>query len=228
MKEIKLFGLQRTGTNFFRVAMESNFDVTVLMNDRGWKHGHLSIADIDIPIVVLVKNPYSWLSSMYRYMSSHGAQKNLRPDSFSDFIRSEFTMNCDISIGSPPNEQKKVSFQILSKNPVVHWNSFYWHWRSVGGVDVRQLKYEDLLDDPKNHLSAIANRCGLSSKGNFGIPDRETRPSQDGWKHKLGDKFTKKNYYLKDEFMSEFEESDKQFVEQELNGSLMEEYGYGQ
>lgn len=40
MVYIKLYGLQRTGTNYIQWLIENNFDdVKVLVNELGWKHG---------------------------------------------------------------------------------------------------------------------------------------------------------------------------------------------
>src|ERR1043166_2267642 len=39
MVEIKQYGLHRSGTNFLRVILQENYDVSVLTNIGGWKHG---------------------------------------------------------------------------------------------------------------------------------------------------------------------------------------------
>ena len=42
MKYFKIYGLERTGTNYTSSLIEENFDyVKVFMNIGGWKHGHL-------------------------------------------------------------------------------------------------------------------------------------------------------------------------------------------
>ena len=92
MKYIKQYGIQRSGTNYMRAVFEMNTDCRVLANIGGFKHGKITnktdysqvktelskeeIAKIDsmlqqgkIPKIVIIRNPYSWIPSIARYLN---------------------------------------------------------------------------------------------------------------------------------------------------------------
>jgi len=63
---VKIYGLPRTGTNFLGVMIERNFGAQIAGSRKsGWKHG--TYVDTGIPCVGLVKNPYSWLVSLWKW-----------------------------------------------------------------------------------------------------------------------------------------------------------------
>ncbi len=66
---IKLYGLQRTGTNYVTSLIQKNFGDEVIFDNTGWKHGHhFSYPEPDEPNVIVVsKNPYAWMLSCYKY-----------------------------------------------------------------------------------------------------------------------------------------------------------------
>ncbi len=91
MKYLKLYGLQRSGTNYLKYLLEQNFHVFVLQNWLGWKHGpveflkdnetlwrDLSICTLSpdqkasikfsqTPRIAIQKNVLAWLMSFYKY-----------------------------------------------------------------------------------------------------------------------------------------------------------------
>jgi len=92
MRFIKMYGLQRTHTNWMEWILAANFDVTVLVNEMGWKHGSINTNDPDwtqlatvpklrgkVPALqaayqqgelkwcFCVKNPFAWYRSFRAY-----------------------------------------------------------------------------------------------------------------------------------------------------------------
>lgn len=72
-KEIKIYGLKRTGTNYIKALIEKNFDATIDDNKGGWKHGpyiknELQYKETDV--IVMIKDPVAWLDSLRRYLKS--------------------------------------------------------------------------------------------------------------------------------------------------------------
>jgi len=91
VKYLKLYGLQRSGTNYIKFLLEQNFDVFVLQNWLGWKHGRVeylkdnetlwrdlsvctlsteqkaSIKFSNTPRVAIKKNVHAWMVSFYKY-----------------------------------------------------------------------------------------------------------------------------------------------------------------
>lgn len=69
-KMVKQYGLQRTGTNYVERLLRLNYDVRVLTNKGGWKHGPYRLPELlgeDLDCIVSIKNPLSWLWSMHKY-----------------------------------------------------------------------------------------------------------------------------------------------------------------
>lgn len=87
---IKIYGLQRSGTNYLKALLEHNFDVRVLQNIGGWKHGKVgtptdwSQVDTDlneeeirriegamatIPKIFIRKELQPWLVSVKKFLS---------------------------------------------------------------------------------------------------------------------------------------------------------------
>lgn len=72
MKNIKLYGLQRSGTNYIARLIEKNFrNVRVWHNgpdEKFWKHGPPQEAPGMDGYLLLVKNPFAWVVSYRKYM----------------------------------------------------------------------------------------------------------------------------------------------------------------
>ncbi len=81
MTEIKIHGLQRSGTNYLAYLINQNFDAKALVNAGGWKHGpymaHWELGR-EVHVAVITKNPYAWLVSLYNYWGPKRA-KNIGP-----------------------------------------------------------------------------------------------------------------------------------------------------
>jgi FkbM family methyltransferase len=98
---IKIFGLQRTGTNLMQALLTRNFHVKYLQEGpTGWKHGppsRVCFAYKGIPtrFLLCIKNPYAWLVSCYRYFCRAGGADLTIPKqfvadprmSFEEFVR---------------------------------------------------------------------------------------------------------------------------------------------
>jgi len=90
MKFIKIYGLQRSGTNYMKALIEENFDARVLQNIGGWKHGMIDknfhstgfksdfnsnqvqsleqdLRDGKIPLIHVYKNPFAWIYDYREY-----------------------------------------------------------------------------------------------------------------------------------------------------------------
>jgi len=79
---IKIFGLQRTGTNYLQELCKKNFpDKITIVHDFGWKHGPIAYTplhwveesarkkaeDKEIDCLVIIKNPYTWIESIKKW-----------------------------------------------------------------------------------------------------------------------------------------------------------------
>ena len=77
-KVVKLYGIERSGTNWIQSLLELNTDAVVLTNTVGWKHGIIhDNGDHNFQSVnalVISKNPYHWYQSIMRYKGELGAK----------------------------------------------------------------------------------------------------------------------------------------------------------
>lgn len=221
---IKIHGLQRSGTNYLSHLINENFHgVKVLVNLGGWKHGHYVApwaVGKEVHVLGIVKNPYSWLVSMFKYW---GPDKTLRigPDlegiTFDEFVRNRVFFE----------RQKDIPFLYRAKNPVDHWNNMNFHWTSLrmNQKKLCMLGYEALLDNAESTTKKIGINLGLKQKDVFVDSNNTFTPS--GENIKLSDeKFSKKDYYLGSKFLEHYTPELLDFVNQELDIDLMVQFGY--
>lgn len=93
MKYIKIYGLQRSGTNYVKALLETNFECRVLQNIGGWKHECIDgrflssgfVTDIprnevkvietnmramQIPMIHVYRDPKAWVVDYREYLAS--------------------------------------------------------------------------------------------------------------------------------------------------------------
>jgi hypothetical protein len=204
--------------------MEANYDVKISVNAGGWKHGLCYAPLGDSKVIVLAKDPFAWLSSMYRYVKDRPDQsRHLLATSFSEFLRSRLVLE-----GSVLTEDQSLEFQLTSPTPPDHWNSFYFYWQSVTTKydQCRFVRYEDLLDDAEKTCEAIAQWASLSPRQPFQNQSRECLPRHDGVAEKLGREFARKEYFLRREYLNEFGKEDIWFVRARLLKPTLDHFGY--
>ena len=78
---LKHHGAFRTGSNYLRALLELNYDVELVNGMGGFKHAPVPALFDDRewlppadPIVGTVKDPWSWLPSMWRYVQGVGGR----------------------------------------------------------------------------------------------------------------------------------------------------------
>jgi hypothetical protein len=159
MKYFKIYGQQRTGTNYFSTLMNTNFkDVDIFMNVGGWKHGLLieypnqtelinrvdkdTATSININntiklfnehkvfFMILVKNPYLWIYSLSNF------------------------------------ENKELTIEYVSKNINI-WNQKYLNYKNhIVNNQAYLIKYESLIKYPDKTLNKIKDYFKLTTKYN--------------------------------------------------------------
>lgn len=117
--EVKQYGLQRSGTSVLWWLLKENYDVTVLTNQGGWKHGSHNPRrwPRETHVVVSVMHPLPWLVNFWRYCRGY----DRRP--FRKFLTRNWC------------------------SPVHLWNWAYQHWTRIQLADheLAEVRYKDLL-----------------------------------------------------------------------------------
>jgi hypothetical protein len=194
-----------------------------MINVGGWKHGHYCAPwclGSEVDVVVLKKNPYSWLVSMYNYWGPKKDQP-VGPDlsnvSFDTFVRGRVIF--EKKAGSP--------FLYLAANPVQHWNNMYFHWSSIR-INQKKLAiipYEILLNNSEKVIAAIANHFRITKKPEPFIDARQVVvPSNE--EALISNREFSKEYYSKKQYMAYFSPELISFVNDQLDDEVMMTLGY--
>jgi hypothetical protein len=222
---VKIYGLQRSGTNYLTYLVNENFENTqVLVNLGGWKHGTYSAPwelGQEVHVLAVVKDPYAWLVSVYKYW---GPERKLRigPDlrgvSFHDFVRNRCYFE----------RQNGVPYLFRASNPVQHWNNMNFHWTTIlmNEKKLFVLNYESLLARKEKCLEMIGTTFGLTRKSQEIIDcdtilepaDEKTKPTNRPW--------TSKEYFLNQGYLDFYTPETLEFVNEQLDLDLMVGFNY--
>ncbi len=161
---IKIFGIQRTGTNYLGFLVGRNIivrktpimlrDVGCLQNEPGWKHGPIPyVNDIDAALrkaasniaIILIKNPYTWYTSIVKW--TNGTKK----------------YNYDGFGGQTPEHVFKRYNNLYEK----HRKFLLGENKHTVYTDGVLIRYEDLILEPKNEIYRVAKKFNLSVKDEF-------------------------------------------------------------
>ena len=210
---IKIHGLQRTATNYVAYLIDQNFESTkVLVNIGGWKHGQYCAPwtlGEEVNILVVTKNPYAWLVSMFNYLKP--------PYDFSKFIRSEIVLG--ESNGSP--------YFLRACNPIQHWNNMNFHWMTLrtNTKKLCLLPHEDLIKDTEGMMKSLGKCFDIKQKEIFTNSKNIVEPSNDG-SINLSDKEFNSQNYAEDLYIGDFSHSDTEFVNSQIDFEIMKRLGY--
>jgi len=219
METIKIFGLQRSGTNYLAYILDANFeDVKTVVNMGAWKHGHHypNVFKEEIHIAVIVKNPYAWLRSTYEYWNKYPL---IGPDvsnvSFDDYVR-RVTI---FEKGSGP-------FPYRAGNAVQYWNNMNFHWCSLQLVkkQICVVGYENLLSNFTNVITKMAGIYKVNLASSIKPKNTLLRENE---RPKQGDSlWRKKKYYLEQKYLKHYTPELLDFVNNELDEEMMKKFGY--
>lgn len=224
---IKQYGLQRSGTNYLRWLLEHNLHALVLTNCCGDKHSTFKPQEFDKAkvrgIVVSVKNPYSWLVSLFRW-GRKGRHYNLATP-FSLFLRTPVRN---------PQEPSR-----LYRSPIEWWCHLNRHWTAL--PDSMWVRHDDALFRPANVLAAAKSRFGLrASRAEVQTTDSriaptKLKPMQKPPPHVVKEDFPlvvtgqriDAAYYRDRKYMDYYSSSDKELIAKVVDEALMAKFGYG-
>ena len=232
--QVKIFGERNTGTNYLAKLIRSNLNVNIIRGtvprkslfmlneftkdlfffftkkyNLGWKHSYIDLNKISrlLSIVTLTKNPYSFLLSLYKNPYHYIGDK---PKTFEGFINNHWIVR----------KRDNLSNNVL-KNPIELWNiknksymDLYFKKEDI----CLNLKYEDLVADPRKIIMRIASKFSLDLNQDFLNYQESTKNSKqrfedyqryymnEEWKVKLHSKHINLiNKYLDEEVMSFFQ-----------------------
>jgi hypothetical protein len=233
MKEIKEYGLFRSGTNFLRVILQENYEVSLLTNVGGWKHGLYDLPQQlgrEVDCAVCVKNPYAWVLSFYNHRHP---QKDV---AFDEFARKPLTL-----------KREGPDRPVSAENPLRLWVSMYEHWLGVQLQNHQKFlfRYETVLADPIGSIQELVQKLGLTRRKPWhyrfrralGVAAQEPKfflpsirlgavPQNYKDKHiKRGESFNA-SHYTKHEYLKSFSPDLLKFANEQLDSGLLDRLGY--
>ncbi|WP_299971123.1 hypothetical protein [uncultured Roseobacter sp.] len=194
-------------------ARDRYFEATFARN-LGWKHMNPDVARIgadalsSVRFLMVVKNPYSWLLSLFQ-RPYHVGGKDTR---FEEFLERHLgVMEQRENIGRDP------------LSPVEVWN------RKMRGYQVLKaaakhamiVRYEDFLEDEAAALERVATQLGITLRGTH-------IPITGGVKHADGELSHKDyaTYYLQEKWRDRLSKSALERINAELDPDLVTRLGY--
>jgi len=232
-KDIALFGIFRSGTNFTRTVLEWNYHCRLIYNMYGWKHGFYPIivtrSTLRYPSVntlFVTKNPFSSIFSLFKYFRLNG--KNIiAATEWKHFLRQRFIIHDSFQPHSP---------QYRFSNVVEFWNNLNWNYASLldSKITSVHVRYEDLLENPAATAEGIAERLELqprfSSLDEFRVPTEVTMRMSDRKNRSFEDYLTDipfdKTAYSGKLYYRYFDISDIHFIMDNLDMELIRKLGY--
>lgn len=162
LPRVAVMGALRSGTNYLKFLLETNYLVRADFSACGWKHGGVPILPAGgpgtypaVPLLYIVKNPYAFALSLHRYhrnaLERGHAISLVAADAWEEFLSSPIEIFDSQLAGSP---------RMRFANPIQYWNFIYWNLETLDPrrFTVCGLNYEDLVADPAalSRIEAVA------------------------------------------------------------------------
>ena len=178
-------------------------------NEVIWKHAALPMRLAkrreDVLFIIVAKNPYSWLLSLFRH-PYHCHPQYLRRR-FERFIRSPWL--------TVPRERSPETFE----NPIRMWNFKYRSYLNAAAElkNIFIVQYEAMLSQPLESQERIEKLLGIKCEALSGI--KSTKDNGLGF-----DDYVK--YYGGEQWKGLYSPNDAGFVSSELDAQLVRDLGY--
>lgn len=244
-QRLKIYGERNTGTNYLAKLIELNLGVEQLpgvvpdwllnaqkqlpakeaikdiyfsmtfRRNLGWKHmlvkpaaemGRYATGLDEVVFLTLTKNPYSWLLSLHR-----------RPYHKDYFGKGEF----EAFLTTPWKPVGRENLGRATVTPIQLWNlKSASYIRLLEHLPTLHLRFETLLDDPRQVVKIISNAIGLDWNQdefrNFEKSTKESRRDYDFYR----------DYYLNEKWKLDFSTAAIDIANQGLDGDVLAYFGY--
>lgn len=206
---VKIHGLMRSGTNFLEFLLRNNFSIEPLIDYPVWKHGPIK-EDLQVPHLIVYKDIYSWLDSIYRYAMITEFFGLTQETTFQQFLRQPFIF-------------EECGNRLEEKNPVVFYNKSMRSWSNAKCIGPKRfISYEKLLCETSKQLDKISDLLGVPRNSNTVVyPARNILPHESKTMEKSSE-FNYHNiaYYRNKIYLKNFESIDRQMVAQQMDNGI--------
>jgi len=193
LKEVYVFGLHRSGTNYLTSLLNVNFKKIIQVNSDGnytplWKHSVVVDSTIgDYPTFVVYKNPYTWVESIIKRRQDDGHNIMLASKYLPHYVDENRYIKTDSDLSYYDG---KISFErLLNIYRQFHEN---WILNFPKQNNLFVISYEDLLIKEKRDkiLDIIGKKFNWDSPNNWLNSEPGTIPLSKDYSHERGE------YYL--------------------------------
>lgn len=179
IRRIQIFGERCSGTNYLEALLSSNIQAVPIVWDYGFKHFFPKLDldnSSDCLFVIIYRNPFEWLRSIYR--SPWHAAPELRGIPFSHFIRKEWWCIWDEDAGLTRTNPAYGKEMMMERDPGTG-NRFknilsmrtekIRAWEKIRGLaeNTLYINYEQLRSKPKGIIDTIADNFSIKAENNF-------------------------------------------------------------
>jgi hypothetical protein len=225
LPKVAVVGALRSGTNYLKFLLESNYHVAARFSDFGWKHAGVPVFNPgssykypDEPLFFIVKNPYAFAVSLHRYYLAY--RRNIvSHDDFDRFLTQPILLF---------DSQLKDSPQMRFSNPIQYWNYVYWNLENLNKdrFHVLGFSYEDLLADPGS-IRAVEQSFRFQKRTSETVIPRNqlkrlsgVTPVVAGGQYETDESFDG-SYYAEKKYLGDFSSEQLRFIRDEVDHSLM-------
>lgn len=175
----QVLGERSSGTNYVSTLIKRNLPLTK-SEELGWKHGFLHAPALSPALLVVgvVRNPISWVLSMYAKPWHTSASMQSMP--FSEFIRSKWDSRLDRAdyFGLEPTDPRLGQPLWPDRNPLtgeMFEDVFALRSAKVSGLfamtqvapNMVITRFEDVLGHEETWLAGLLKACHLDPTGEF-------------------------------------------------------------
>ena len=213
-RRLVVHGLERTGTGFCTELIRRNLE-NILIDDSH-KHEYFDedrqtgrfpwyyVGSSLIKYIICVRHPYSWFLS---YKSHHSKRCTGRIPGMT-----MLTHHCD---------------EGNLRHYIATFNNLYSNWISKCSklYDYTIVRYEDILERPKESMIQLCLSLDLDTKDSF-TEVKEYINNYSGHEALPDGSFSRKDYYLKREYMNDLSPENKATINKLIDKDLISTLGY--
>jgi len=177
---LRLHGAFRSGTNYMKALLEINGDVELSGDWGGWKHAPIPAPYEGPPVLGVVRDPFVWVVSLWRFVESGGRKHITCGPSWRSFVSDPITVT--------HGERNWPVFRFAS--PADYWNAMTASLMSSATI----VRYEDARDQPAETCEKLAAQFGIALKPVFTPVVMRTRNMVDRRRTVLEDYVTDERY----------------------------------
>lgn len=224
---VKIYGLERTGTNYLEWLLKNNFvGLLVLTNELGWKHG----------------DPEKYFSGLIEngtcYVEKPDVKAHFCGRSFRDPMVVEWTvrlitksrMFCVIMVKNPYSwyesfaKYARFPLQPIRRQEIRRWTTRNQTWCELHDRNRTRfmvMKYEDLLEDMPSCLLRLQLTFALEARSSWIDCTNRLNPAI----HISPERFDR-DYFLRRQYLQKYMCSDFEEINHELEPALMKRFDY--